>query len=190
MLFSLMHLICWNRKKQMLLEIQTKIWRRPRREKQLKTLYCRVGECPGLGVYIYCICASVCGRILAKVLAPKKNKKKNTFSPSPYQNAVQNSSSRMLNLLCYSGSQQLSFGAEIFWELFFFYGFNWRWRRFRWGWAVPAEEVGLKKKQLEGGWGGRAQRLPPRCIRRTCCVIRLRFAWFLEPWVHNFCLGP
>ena len=41
---------------------------------------------------------SVCGRILAKVLAPKK-KKNNTFSPSPYQNVLQNSSSRMLNLL-------------------------------------------------------------------------------------------
>ena len=44
---------------------------------------------------------------------------------------------------------------------------------------------GRPKKTAGGGLGGRAQRLPPRCIRRTCCVIR-----FLEPWVHNFCLGP
>ena len=50
-------------------------------------------------------------------------------------------------------------GAEIFWELvflnfgnyFFFYGFNWRWRRFDGGRAVPAEEVGLKKKKKAGG---------------------------------------
>ena len=41
-----------------------------------------------------------------------------------------------------------------FGNYFVFYGFNWRWRRFDWGWAVPAEEVGLKKKQLDGGWGG------------------------------------
>ena len=51
-------------------------------------------------------------------------------------------------------------------------GFNGMWRRFRWGWAVPAEEVellvGLWKRQLEGGCA-----LPPGCIRRTCYVIRL-----------------
>ena len=39
----------------------------------------------------------------------------------------------------------------------------------------------LKKKQLEGGCA-----LPPRCIRRTCCMIRLRFLEFWGPWVHNF----
>ena len=49
----------------------------------------------------------------------------------------------------------------LFCELFFFYGFNWRWRRFRWGWAAPAEEVGLKKNQLEGGWGGGHSASPP-----------------------------
>ena len=54
-------------------------------------------------------------------------------------------------------------GAEMFGELcsfnlgnpcfssLFFYGFNWMWKRFRWG---RAEEVSLKNKQLEGGWGG------------------------------------
>ena len=48
----------------------------------------------------------------------------------------------------------LGINVFLFWVLIFFYGFNWRWRRFDWGWAVPAEGVGLKKKQLEGGWGG------------------------------------
>ena len=59
-------------------------------------------------------------------------------------------------------------GAEIFWELFFFilgiifffYGFNWR-RRFRWGWAVPAEEVGLKKNSWRGV-GGEGAAPPPQ----------------------------
>ena len=50
MLFSLMHLIGWNRKKQMLLEIQKKSDAGLEGKKQLKTLYCRVGERPGLGV--------------------------------------------------------------------------------------------------------------------------------------------
>ena len=46
-----------------------------------------------------------------------------------------------------------------------------------------------KKKKAGAGLGGRAQRLPPRCIRRTCCVICLRFVSFLGPWVHNFLFG-
>jgi len=40
--------------------------------------------------------------------------------------------------------------AEISWDLIFVYGFNpktvgfnWMWKHFRWGWAVPAEEVEL-----------------------------------------------
>ena len=37
----------------------------------------------------------------------------------------------------------------------------------------------LKKKTAGGGLGGRAQRLTPRCIRRTCYVICLRFEFFL-----------
>ena len=38
--------------------------------------------------------------------------------------------------------------------------------------------------QPEPGWrglGGRAQRLPPRCIRKTCYVIRSQFIEFLGP---------
>lgn len=74
-------------------------------------------------------------------------------------------------------------GAELFWELYyiflfgnhsFFYGFNWRWRRF----TDPAKEVGLWEKQLEGAGqkGGRAS------------VIRLRFVEFRGPCVHK-CLS-
>ena len=55
-------------------------------------------------------------------------------------------------------NSHLQTGAEIFWEfiffilgiIFLFYGFNWRWRRFRWGWAVHAEEVGLKQNSWRG----------------------------------------
>ena len=42
-----------NHKKKMLLEIQKKTDAALEGKKQLKTLYCRVGERPGLGVYIY-----------------------------------------------------------------------------------------------------------------------------------------
>ena len=38
------------------------------------------------------------------------------------------------------------------------YGFNWMWKRFRWG---RTEEVSLKNKQLEGGWGGGRSASPP-----------------------------
>ena len=48
-----MHLIGLNHKKKMLLEIQKKTDAALEGKKQLKTLYCRVGERPGLGVYIY-----------------------------------------------------------------------------------------------------------------------------------------
>ena len=63
----------------------------------------------------------------------------------------------------------LKTGAEIFWELLFFIlgiiffsmvsigGGD----VFDGGRAVPAEEVGLKKKQLEGGWGGGRSASPP-----------------------------
>ena len=53
MLFSLMHLIGLNHKKKMLLEIQKKTDAALEGEKQLKTLYCRVGERPGLGEILY-----------------------------------------------------------------------------------------------------------------------------------------
>ena len=103
----------------------------------------------------------------------------------------------------------LGINVFLFWVLIFFYGFNWRWRRFDWGWAVPAEGVGLKKKQLEGGWGGgrspqmHSQNmlgdLPP--VRRiflalsqfvfgsqkTSCA--LRFIFFVS-CVHKKILGP
>ena len=48
-----MHLIGWNRKKKMLLEIQKKSDAGLEGKKQLKTPYCRVGERPGLGVWLY-----------------------------------------------------------------------------------------------------------------------------------------
>ena len=43
------------------------------------------------------------------------------------------------------------------------------------------------KKRLEGGWGGRAQRLPPRCIRRLCiccffCVYFLSSSCVFSSW--------
>ena len=62
---------------------------------------------------------------------------------------------------------QVKKGAEIFgevflfWELFFFYGFNWRRRGFRWGRADPAEEVGLKKDSWRGVGGGGRSASPP-----------------------------
>lgn len=87
-------------------------------------------------------------------------------------------------------------GAEIFWELFvdfgnyvfqyFFHGFNWRWKRFRWGWAGPAKRVGLKKKTVEGVWG-RARSLPPKfgrpCVRNFLSIPR---KIFLCPSIHMF----
>ena len=54
MLFSLMHLIGWNRKKQMLLEIQKKLWRRPRREKTAQNAVLSGRRTPRFGrIYIY-----------------------------------------------------------------------------------------------------------------------------------------
>ena len=52
MLFSLMHLSGLNHKKKMILEIQKKLTPHSKEKKQLKRLYCRVGERPGLGVNI------------------------------------------------------------------------------------------------------------------------------------------
>ena len=43
--------------------------------------------------------------------------------------------------------------------------------------SVPAEEVSLKKK-AGGGLGGRAQRLPPRCIGPLCICCFLPSAEF------------
>ncbi len=57
-----------------------------------------------------------------------------------------------------------------------------------WVFSDPAKEVGLNKNSWRGvGWEGAAP--PPKCIRRTCCVIRLRFVEFCEPCVHIFFVG-
>ena len=60
-----------------------------------------------------------------------------------------------------SASGEFSGCGFILGNYFFFYGFNWRWKRFRWGWAVPAEEVGLKKNSWRGV-GGEGTAPPPQ----------------------------
>ena len=70
---------------------------------------------------------------------------------------------------------------------------------FRWGVGCPCRGGRPLKKGAGGGLGGRAKRLPPRCIRRTCYVICLRFVefwglvfticcWFTEMFIKDF--GP
>ena len=70
----------------------------------------------------------------------------------------------------------------------FFLWFQLEVETFQVGAGCPCRGVGLKKKNsCSRVGGGRAQRLPLRCIRRTCCAIRLRLVEFWGPCVHNFC---